>query len=101
MARRRSPYVTAASLYRTSRIPGRFFLFEIIINLAIFSFQFIFWLISMIPSLIELMISVFQLIYHVIEMIIKISFEYLKPKIVCIYDSVKVKYSQFQLRKSR
>jgi len=93
MARRRSPYVSASRMYRTSRIPGEYILLEIIIN-SIIVFCQLFWallvfLISMLPTVIEISISLTKICYHFIETFCKVSYEYLKPKTVCIYEKLK------------
>jgi hypothetical protein len=93
MARRRSPYVSASRMYRTSRIPGEYILLEIIIN-SIIVFCQLFWallvfVISILPNVIEITISLTKICYHCIETFCKVSYEYLKPKTVYIYEKLK------------
>ena len=105
MARRRSLYVSPYSLYRASRTPGEYFFFSFVINLFIVACQLtwalVVFLISMIPSLVQIIISIFTLCYHVLETFFKVAYEYLKPKIVCIYENIRVKYNQYKLGSSK
>jgi hypothetical protein len=105
MARRRSLYVSPYSLYRTSRTPGEYFFFSFVINLFIVACQLtwalVVFLISMIPSLVEIIISISTLCYHVLETFFKVAYEYLKPKILCIYEKIRVKYYQYKVGSSK